>query len=114
MRARNLYQLYDREAGMIAGPVLAAINDREAIRTFNTLLSNKDILPGQHPEQFEMRLVAQQNEETGEIVQETDSRTGYPLPLTIQTVATGRQWLESQQRSAAQRENGSGTSPLTL
>lgn len=81
----RLYQMYDLTAQATSGPIISEKRDGPAIRAFSAVLANKETLPGQYPDQFELRLVGIQDEETGQI------DAGIPY-----TVATGRQWNETQ------------------
>jgi len=88
-----MYQMYDTTAGAVAGPVILEKRDGPAIRMFHTVLANPQTLPGQYPEQFNLLLIGKQDEETAAIV-----------PQTPAIIATGRSWLESQNRAAEQLE----------
>lgn len=87
MSKTNLYQIYDLKAEAAAGPILGAQRDGPAIRIFYQVLADAKTLPGQYPEDFELRKLGTQDEQTLFI----DSI------LPAQTVATGRLWLEQQQ-----------------
>lgn len=87
-RFTQMYQLFDLTAQCVAGPIILDKSAASVIRMFNGVLANKDILPGQYPEQFTMLLVGQQDDETGAI-----EASDPP-----QTIATGQQWLETQNR----------------
>lgn len=85
MRTTNLYQIYDLTAEAVVGPIMLEKALGAAIRSFNSVLGNKQTFPGQYPEQFTLLLLGVQDEETAEI-------TGN-APCVV---ATGRQWLETQ------------------
>ncbi len=90
----KIYQLYDLKAELPAGPLMSERKDNIAIRTFHSILANKDTLPGQYPEHFQLRLLGTQDEDDGEI------HAHFP-----EVIATGAAWLDTQQRPAE---------PLTL
>lgn len=87
MTKTRLYQMYDLTAEAAAGPILSEKRDGPAIRMFYQVLGDPKTLPGQYPEQFELRCLGTQDEQTLFI----DSI------LPAQTIATGRLWLEQQQ-----------------
>lgn len=89
MATRQLYQLRDIRAQDLIGPVVAHKSMQPAIRMFEDVLQSKDTAPGQHPADYDLLFVGTQNDETGEIT------AGAP-----QIVATGKGWLEDQQRLA--------------
>lgn len=89
MSQKQLYQLYDTEAQMAGGPIMAVPRANPAIREFHTVLADQNTQPGRYPEHFELRYLGNQNEETGEITPQS--------PPTV--VATGIQWVEANRRS---------------
>lgn len=91
MRTTNLYQLFDTTAGCVAGPIILDKSAASVIRMFNGVLANRDILPGQYPEQFTLLFIGVQDDETGAI---TAVR---PSPI-----ATGQQWLETQKQGVSE------------
>lgn len=86
MAAKCLYQLYDRLAGHVAGPVIPEVRDAAAIRAFHEVLSSNQTLPGQYPNDFELLCVGEQDDATAVIVAYSEPRI----------VVTGRDWVESQ------------------
>lgn len=90
----NLYQLYDLTARSVAGPIMIEKRDAPAIRLFHSLLANPDTQPGRYPDDFELRLIGEQNEYTSQIT-----------ALDPQTVATGAGWVEQQRRLQQERLN---------
>lgn len=96
-RLTQLYQLFDTTAQCVAGPIILDKSQASVIRMFNALLGNKDILPGQYPEQFNLLFVGEQDDETGTI-------TGTAQPPRI--IATGSQWLEHQKTVYADMTKG--------
>lgn len=87
MNKKRLYQVYDNRAGSIAGPIMAERIDAPAIRTFFDILKNPQTLPGQHPDDFDLIIVGQQDEETGVI----DAWTQPDI------IVTGEQWRRAQE-----------------
>lgn len=85
MNHTRLYQLYDLTAQAVAGPIVSEKKDAPAIRAFTTVLEDKNTMPGRYPEQFELRLIGTQDEETSQI-----------NALVPQTIATGAAWKEAQ------------------
>lgn len=81
MRLANLYQMYDNLAQSVAGPIIIEKRDAPAIRAFHGVLANKDTLPGQYPDNFELRHIGVQDEETAQLT-----------VMQPQTIATGTQW----------------------
>lgn len=79
----RLYQLYDKTAGMVTGPIITEKKDGPAIRAFHAVLADNRTLPGRYPDQFQLHYLGEQDEETGSI----DPGTG------AQIVATGDAWL---------------------
>lgn len=83
MRLTNLYQMYDTLAQSVAGPIIIEKRDAPAIRAFHSVLANKDTLPGQYPDNFELRHVGVQDEETAQLT-----------VVNPATIATGSAWAE--------------------
>lgn len=86
MNTTRLYQIYDLKAEKAAGPIMSQGRDGPAIRSFLAILGQPDTLPGQYPQDFELRYLGTQDEETGVIA----------AALPPQVVATGAGWLETQ------------------
>lgn len=82
MKSCCLYQLYDTAAESVAGPIMLSVRDASAVRNFHEVLQRRETLPGQHPDDFQLICVGEQDEETGRIV-------AYESP---RVVATGRAW----------------------
>lgn len=100
----KLYQLFDKVAGSVVGPIMSHKREQPAIRIFHGWLQNKETGPGMHPHDFELLELGNQDEETGEISAER------------RVVATGAAWADTQspvpedvhdieQRMRAQRAN---------
>lgn len=93
MRKNELYQLYDKTARSVAGPIMMQKHAAPAIRDFHSILANTDTMPGRYPEQFDLLHVGTQDEETGTLA------AVEPRP-----VATGAAWREARlAEEAAQR-----------
>lgn len=104
MRLTNLYQMYDNEAQAVAGPIIIEKRDAPAIRAFHGVLGNDKTLPGQYPEHFELRLIGQQDEETGHLHLHSScpncGQTG-EQEIASGTIATGKAWVATQQNHGA-------------
>lgn len=88
MAKTKLFQIFDRTAESVGGPIMASRIPAPAIREFHTILGDPNTMPGKYPEQYELREVGEQDETTGEI-------TGGPP----KTITTGEAWIEQQQRN---------------
>lgn len=95
MRLTNLYQIFDNEADKTEGPIFQSQRDLAAIRTFHTIFKQADTLPANYPQHFDLQRLGVQDERTGQITSEKP-----------EVVATGKEWLEAQQR-LKNRENNS-------
>lgn len=87
---RRLYTIFDRVAVAVTGPVIPFPLDPPAVRMFNDLLGSPNSDPGQHPADYVLMCVGEQ-----------DMATGAITPCPPQIVATGVQWLEARNREAA-------------
>lgn len=90
MRTTNLYQIYDRNAEMVVGPIMNIKGHGPAIRNFHDALATPETTLNKHPEDYDLIQLCQQNEETGEIIFEE----GGVWPKSI---AMGAAWLAEQQ-----------------
>lgn len=95
MSIRRLYQVMDRVADAVLGPVIVEKTDGTAIRIFHDALSDQRSMLGQHPRDFDLVLIGYQ-----------DERTGTLDPQQPQVIATGYGWVEHQQRAQAETEAG--------
>lgn len=86
MSITRLYQIYDLTAQAAAGPIMAFRIDAAAIRAFNAVLVNKETLPGQYPDQFELRLLGEQDDQSSNIEPK----------VPPQIIATGSAWSAAQ------------------
>lgn len=89
MRMR-LYNVFDRPAETILGPIVAARTDAEAIRSFRALLVDEKSQLGSYPADFDLLFVGVQDE-TGMLYPPRDDSSWFPL-----TVDTGRGFLTQQ------------------
>lgn len=87
MRIARLYQFWDLKANAVAGPIQSHYSDGPAIRAFISVLRNGETSPGMYPEDYQLIIVGEQNEETGQIV-------GREHP---ETVLTGKAWKDAQE-----------------
>lgn len=89
----GLYQIYDTQAELAVGPIMKHKATGAAVRDFYGLLNNKDTTPGQHPDDFRLDKVGEQDEDTGIIT-----------PVTpVQTITTGTEWREKMEKDEAIR-----------
>lgn len=84
----GLYQLHDTVAQQTLGVILKEKHRNAAVRDFYSILADKDTLPGQHPKDFELRKVGEQDEATGEITP----------TVPPETITTGEEWLSKMQQ----------------
>lgn len=97
MRLTKLYQVFDVVAQMVSGPIFLEKRDAPAIRAFYGIFNHKGTLPADYPENFELRCVGVQDEETGQVTAE--------CPPTM--VASGTTWLNAQEPRATPTEDPS-------
>lgn len=96
MHSRNFYQIYDLVAESLIGPPLVEKNKGPAIRAFTDILADKNTTLGQHPDDYELRFIAIQDESTGAL-----------QPVTPpQTIATGAEWAERKRQEQQQITQG--------
>lgn len=88
---RRLFQVYDRVSQLCVGPIIPYGVDAAAVRMFYDLLGNKATDPGQHPRDYSLLCIGDQEESTGAI-----------SSCSPTVVATGVNWEETQNRSAAE------------
>lgn len=72
MSKHRLYQLWDTVAKSPMGPILLGQSDAPMVRMFVDLLGDPKTMPGQHPEDFELRVLGTQDDGTGLVVAFTD------------------------------------------
>lgn len=89
LNSNGLYQIRDRVAEMAIGPVLTAKRHPAAIRQFHSALADGRTSLSQHPADYELLYVGEQDEDTGAIY-------GAEKPVIV---ATGEAWVESQPRT---------------
>lgn len=84
----KLYQLYDVTAERTAGPIITEHGDAPAIRAFHDLLNKGNSLPAEHPDDFILYCIGEQDDNSMEI------------QSLIQVVATGAGWRQQKEASA--------------
>lgn len=94
---KRMYQIYDLGAGLVSGPIFLEHNDKPACRNFRGIFAIPDSTPNKFPEQFELRCLGTQDEETGVVAVHN--------PHIV--VDTGMMWqaeqVKSQQIQAARQ-----------
>lgn len=87
----KLFQIYDKVAESVSGPIMAFNREGPAIREFQSVLEMGDKTnPGRYPDNYELRAIG---------FQETD--TGQLEPFSVpETTYTGEEWLALQDRNA--------------
>lgn len=90
MAKTNLYQAYDKVAQLTFGPIIAQKRDAAAVRIFTDALSNAKTDLAQHPGDYELLQLGEQDEETGQIE-----------AIAPRVVATGAQWAAAQTEASA-------------
>lgn len=85
---QKLFQLFDRTAEMVSGPIMAFNREAPAIREFHAVLEMGDkSQPGRYPEQFELLMIGEQDTDTGALTS-----------CTPEKVTDGQEWLDSRER----------------
>lgn len=92
MHHKKLYVMYDNNAETTIGYIWQHPNDGAALREFYDILNNKETLPGQHPEDFDLLLIG--NLDLVEATITSDS----------QRVARGRDWLDAMKYQQTVKE----------
>lgn len=104
----RLYQLYDTVSETVVGPIMAQHRDAAAIRGFNEILADTRTEPGQHPADFNLLCLGEQDTETGEII-------AFKAPTNDTPISTGILWIEINKARAAdlsaQQQRGADSSP---
>lgn len=91
----KLYQVYDKVAEAVTGPILSSRNDGAAIRHFFDGLATQGTTLNEHPDDYELRYLGDQDPDDGVI----DPCTG---PVTI---TTGTVWREVENQRQAAKAN---------
>lgn len=100
----KLYQIYDRVAEQVVGPIMAGSRDGAAIRNFTEVLQDKNTELGKHPMDYELRHIGEQDLESGGVTS---------VPVT--TILTGAAWIREQANpSDTSVANGATDAPLGL
>lgn len=98
MPTQRLYQVRDNKAERTFGPILAAYADAAAIRIFSDAMRDPKTTLAQHPEDFDLLYLGEQDEQTGTI-----------LGITPTPVLTGEMFATisgASPRTPAQSDNG--------
>lgn len=95
MSRMKLYQIFDKVAGAVEGPVTCFRADGPAIRSFYSLLGAPQTTPGQHPADFNLLCVGEQEDDGSIVIQPEVGGLLYPIP-----VALGAAWVEQRNREA--------------
>lgn len=90
---RKLYVLFDRVARAVEGPIITFAHDGPAIRMFHDVLGSGQSSPGQHPADYDLLSVGDQDDQ------------GMITPVIPVVVAMGSQWLETRNREAVRAES---------
>lgn len=90
----NLYCIFDLVAQLVEGPVIPFRSDAPAVRMFYDVMSGERSALAQHPGDFTLLCVGQQNPVTGHIEPVVPPRT----------VATGVAWLAEREMKSASAE----------
>lgn len=85
MRTTELYQIYDKIAEAVVGPIMSANRAAPIIRSFYELLADERRELNKHAADYDLLHIATQDEETGEI-----------LAFRPETTATGAAWLAAK------------------
>lgn len=67
MRLINLYQVYDRQARTVLGPIFSAINEVSVARELRDHANNKDTIIGKSPDDFDLICIGYQDQDTGKV-----------------------------------------------
>lgn len=67
MAVKFLYQIRDRVAGVVTGPIFPEYRDGSAVRQFADLVYAKQGPISEHPADYDLLCVGQQDDESGEI-----------------------------------------------
>lgn len=89
MAKNKLFQVYDRKAEMVVGPIMTYNRAGPAVRDYHGLLNNKETQPGRYPEDYDLLEIGEQDDATGAITSQ------------IKVVATGEAYKEQQLATAA-------------
>lgn len=81
----KLYQVLDKQAACVVGPIISVRHMAQAIRLFNDTLATEGTTLNQHPDDYDLMYVGEQDDETGALA-----------PSQTQIVHTGTAWKASQ------------------
>lgn len=91
MRNTKLFQIFDTTGNTVIGPIITSHHEAAAVRQFTDLLKDQTTLLAKHPEDYELRWLGYQDEDTGTID---------PTPANTSIVLTGSAWAAMQERKA--------------
>lgn len=91
---KQLYQIRDRIAGVVVGPIMAFPREAPAIREFEDLLANQQTTIGQHPADYDLHHIGQQDQDSGELD-----------PIIPTTIYYGQDWVTKQHTKPAEALN---------
>lgn len=85
----GLYQVRDNVAEMAVGPILKEKRAASAIRAFHSLLKDNTTTPNEHPADYDLIYIGEQDEATGEIAG--------TKPIVVDR---GKTWAEEKAKSS--------------
>lgn len=87
----NLYQIFDRVADVVTGPIIVANRDAAAIRIVAEVFAdnNPNNQLAKHPMDYELRKIGEQDQNTGTLT-----------AVTVANIYSGAQWIREQARAA--------------
>lgn len=88
MNTVRIFQIFDKTANAISGPIMAFKRKEVAIRAFNDICAMESSMMSGHQDEFTLLYLGDLNEDTGVIT-----------PITPETVHTGAAWKESHTTS---------------
>lgn len=105
MPSQQLYQVYDNVAQRSMGPIIAAYAAAAAIRSFTDAMKDERTTLAQHPEDFDLLHLGEQDEHTGTI-----------LGVTPTIVLAGSTWAVMNSGASPRTPAGAdnGAVPLNL
>lgn len=86
----QLFQIYDRTAEQVVGPIIAANRAAAATRNFQEVIKDERTELAKHPMDYELRHIGEQNTDDGSIT-----------PVRVTTIYTGAEWIREQARPAS-------------
>lgn len=93
MRTTELYQVWDRKAESVVGPILTANRPAPIVRYFHEVLADEKTDLGKHPEDYNLVHIGTQDTDTGTISGLYDDNG----VVRIEVIATGEAWASSRE-----------------